>query len=224
MNYQEYKANLAKVEAQNPDENLLKVLKTGYTAINVVYMRAALKRISESAYQGNVTVKAGKKPAPAVVVTMKAKPGKKPDETLRALWAERQHLFGDMNKASNHFHKCKTDAERKENSQRIMGIWEKILEVKEKIRHYEEFGSLPEPKQVEKFPLPDDPVALVKKLASIRALISQEQKKLRELFELNDDHPEKQSRINEAEDRRKHLMLYKGHAEQKIQGIQRSGV
>lgn len=224
MTYQEYKANLAKVESENPNEALLKVLKTGYTSINVVYMRAALKRISESAYQGSVTVKAGKHSQPAVIVTMKPKAGKKPDETLRALWAERQHLFGDMNKASNQFYKCKTDAERKENSQRVRGIWEQILEVKDKIKHYEEFGALPEPKAVEKFPLPDDPVALVKKLASIRALISQEQKKLRELFELNEDHPEKKSRIQESEERRKHLILYKEHAEQKIKGLQPTGV
>lgn len=218
MSYQEYNANLAKLERDNPGEPLLKALRSGYTAINVVYMRAALKRISASTHTGSFQVTTGSE-TKAVVVTMKPQPGKKADETLRKLWADRQHLFGDLNKASNHFHKCKNDAERKENSQRIKGIWDEIIAVKERIAHYEEFGSLPEPKSVEKFPLPDDPVSLVKKLNSIRALISQEQKKLRELFELNDNHPDKAQRIKESEERRAHLILYKEHAENKIKDI-----
>ena len=68
----------------------------------------------------------------------------------------------------------------------------------------------------ERFPLPDDRGALVKKLSSIRVLISQVQARLRDLAELPDHHPDKAEKILAAEKRRAELVLYRGHAEQKI--------
>lgn len=217
MSYEEYKAAVARVESKNPKDPLLAVLKSGFSKINVVYLRAALKRITESHFEAEVQVTTGTE---YHVTLSPPKNEKKADQTLLGLWKERTHLFGDMNKLSNAFHNCVSDADRKVNSQKIRAVWEQIGAVKERIAYYEEFGKLPPAAQEkEKFPLPDDPVALMKKLASIRAQVSQTQALLRELADLPESHPDRETRIKEAEAKRTHLILYRGHAEEKIKSI-----
>lgn len=187
---------------ENPREVLLPALQSGYTRANVVYMLAALNRL----------------PDPEEVEYLPTKGTKPADDTLRALWAERTRMFGEMNRMSNKFHECTTDQDRAENSRDILRKWDEILAVKSKIRHYEEFGEVLKEDEQEKFPLPDDPIALMKKLASIRVQISQSEVKIREANALPNDHPDKQKRIQEGETKRAFLILYRGHAEQKIAG------
>ncbi|MBL7780697.1 MAG: hypothetical protein JNM22_05720 [Saprospiraceae bacterium] len=172
--------------------------------MNVIYLTAALKRLPAE-------VEAAA-PAPARQDTV---PSKNADETLKALWAERTRLFGEMNRMSNHFHDCTTDADRAANSDAIGKKWEEIVAVKERIRQYETTGEVASVATDEKFPLPEYPIELMKKIASIRAMISQAKKTLREAAELPDEHPERQKRIQEGEERLTYLNLYKGHAEQK---------
>lgn len=208
MTQAEYIDNLARIEQANPAEVLLPTLRCGFNKANVLYMKSALKRLPEDAPGEEVdhvddTAPAALRPA---------------DETLKALWAERSRLFGEMNRMSNHFHECKTDQERATNSTAILRKWEDIQAVKAKIRHYEEHGDMPSVVVEEKFPLPDNPFDLVKKLNSIRVQISQVEAKLREAGELPEDHPDRQTRIQEGEKKRAFLILYRGHAEQKIAG------
>lgn len=202
MTQSEYNNGLERIMQENPREVLLPALQSGYTRANVVYMLAALNRL----------------PAAEEVEYLPTKPTKPADDTLRALWAERTRLFGEMNRMSNKFHECTTDQDRAENSRGILRKWDEILAVKSKIRHYEEFGEVLKEDEQEKFPLPDDPIALMKKLASIRVQISQSEVKIREANALPNDHPDKQKRIQEGETKRAFLILYRGHAEQKIAG------
>lgn len=202
MTQSEYNNGLERIMQENPREVLLPALQSGYTRANVVYMLAALNRL----------------PDPEEVECLPTKSTKPADDTLRALWAERTRLFGQMNRMSNKFHECTTDQARAENSREVQRKWDEILEVKRKIRHYEEYGEVLEDGEQEKFPLPDDPIALMKKLASIRVQISQSEVKIREANALPNDHPDKQKRIQEGESKRAFLILYRGHAEQKIAG------
>lgn len=197
MTAAQYDRALERIEEENPSEPLLPTLRQGFSRVSALYMAAALRRLPE--------------PTPA--------PAGKPvwsDETLRAMWGDRKRLFGEWAITANRFHECHTDAERALISDRVLAIWGDIQALKVKIAYYEEHRAMPPEEAEERFPLPDDPILLVKKLQSIRAMISQEEAKLRELAKLPDEHPDKPDRIAAAEKRRAELILYRGHAEQKI--------
>lgn len=195
----QYDRALERIEEENPGETLLPALRQGFSRVNALYMAAALRRVPT--------------PAPA---SKKANATAWSDETLRGMWGERKRLFGEWATTANRFHECDSDAERALISDRVLAIWEEIQALKAKIAYYEEHRAVPAEGEEERFPLPDDPVLLLKKLHSIRAQISQEQAKLRDLAALPDEHPDKEDRIAAAEKRRAELILYRGHAEQKI--------
>lgn len=196
MSPSDYVEALARIETGNPTEPLLPALRRGWSRVNAIYMAAALKRL----------------PAPEPVWQDQTPFA---DENLRGLWAERTRLFGEMNRRSNQFHDCKSDEDRAANSREIRRIWGLILAVKERIEHYEAHGELPEEPSEERFPLPDEPVALMKKLNSIRAQISQGQRRLDDLGALPDGHPERE-KIADVEGRLAELKLYRGHAENAV--------
>lgn len=210
MTPQEYSQHLLRIERDNPTEVLLPALRSGWSRANEMYLRAALRRLvvseqlSESFKLSESSPKETAKPA---------------DATLRALWAERTRLFGEMNKMSNFFHDCKTDEERAANSAAILRKWQEILVVKGKIRHYEEHGEMP-PEQEEEDILPDNPVLLSKKLNSFRAGISQTKAKLEAAFGLDDATPGKAANIERLEAKLRRLKHLSGLAEVKLKGYE----
>ena len=144
-----------------------------------------------------------------------------PDETLRALWAERTRIYGQMNRQSNLFHSCKTDKERAENSEKVLGWWKDFLKVKGNILQYEEFGVLPKDAKAAGL-LSDNAVALGKQLASIRVKISQTKSKLVELAGLDPNTPGKESKIQDYEQKLRELNHSKGLAEQKLKSYEQN--
>lgn len=202
MKEAEYIEHLSRIARQNPAEPLLPALRAGYSRANVLYIKAALRRM------------------PTAGSDMEAEPrwqDRTPhaDETLRSLWRERTRLFGLMNKQSNAFHNCRTDADRADNSRRVLSWWDDILAVKAKIAYYEQHGALPaEPEEADE--LPDNPVQLSKRLNSLRARISQKKAQLRDLAGLDEGTPGKQSKIDAAERDLKALKHQAGMAEVKL--------
>lgn len=207
MTTQEYSQHLRCIERDNPREVLLSALRSGHTRANVMYMRAALKRVP--------TVEEIEQEAEAYPPELR----RAADDTLKAMWAERTRLFGEMNKMSNFFHDCKTDEERAANSAAILRKWQEILVVKGKIRHYEEHGEMP-PEQEEEDILPDNPVLLSKKLMSFRAGISQTKAKLEAAAGLDDATPGKRANIEKLEAKLKRLKHLSGLAEVKLKGYE----
>lgn len=203
----QYTASLALIESRNPGEVLLGTLRAGYSRVNEIYMRSALKRLPEEPEETEEPDWKAETPYA--------------DETLRGLWRERTRLFGEMNRQSNRFHECKTDEQRAENSKRVLAWWSDILAAKAKIAYYEQHGELP-PVTEEGEELPDNPVALSKKLASLRARVSQAKKKLIDLAGLDEGTPGKQSKINAAEDDLKQLRYMVGKAEVKLKGYEQT--
>ena len=197
MTEQAYIDAINKIENGNPDEPLLSVLRTGLSPVNKMYLKHALKRV----------------PAPTPVIE---EAPKNIDPILREMWAERGRLFRKMAVQSNRFHDCQNDAERKANSVEIMHIWGDIQRVKARIEHFEEHGHLPADE--EKFELPDDAVSILRKLNSIRAMISQYQSQIKKLAQLPKDHPEKNTKIAAAERKLADLKLYRGYAKTKLEG------
>lgn len=206
MTRMEYEQEVARIGRINPGEPLLPTLCEGYKRINLIYMRAALRRLPTIG---------GKTEENTADIVPHQRDQRHADQVLRRLWAERSTLFGEMNKRSNHFHDCKSDDERAANSREIRRIWSKILDAKNRIEYYEQFGEIPEPVNEERFPLPEEPVALMKKLNSIRVQISQAKKRLDDLGALPEGHPDR-AKIADGETRLQELKLYAGHAEAAI--------
>jgi hypothetical protein len=224
MNERKYNAHLAELELNNPGEPLLQALRGGWSKINVLYMGIALKRmptVLELDEEEMIEVKTGTRPGKPIVAKVTFKNGT-PDDTLRQLWAERGRLFGQMNRQSNEFHKCKTDADRVGNSAKVLGWWKDILRVKGNILHYEEYGELPKVAQ-QGDELSDNAVALGKQLASIRAKISQTKAKITELAGLDPNTPGKEGKILEYEQKLRELIHNRGLAEQKLKSHEQEG-
>lgn len=203
MTRQDYDDLVARIERLNPGEPLLPTLLAGHSRVNELYARAAERRLPTeiSDEPDDAADLAGATPYA--------------DETLRGLWRERTRLFGEMNKQSNLFHSCHTDADRADNSRLVLAWWDDILAAKARIAHYEQHGAMP-PDPEEADDLPDNPVALSKKLNSLRARISQKKAQLRDLAGLDEGTPGKQSKIDAGEADLRGLQHWAGLAEEKL--------
>lgn len=217
MNEQQYKAYLADIEANNPGEPLLSTMQRGWSKINALYMGVALKRMPTVMEDEE---EAQEEAIPVLIGTKNVQNGK-PDDVLKGLWSERTRLFGQMNKQSNEFHKCRTDADRAENSAKVMGWWKDILRVKGNILHYEEYGELPKSKEAAD-DLSDNAVALGKQLASIRAKISQTKSKITDLAGLDPNTPGREAKIQDYEAKLREFNHLKGLAEQKLKSYEQT--
>lgn len=206
MTPKEYNETLKRIERENPAEPLLSLLLAGCSNLNLIYMRAALKRLKNIDIQPDRDGGDDDEDQQAASL----------DPVVKELWSLKGQLFRERAKHSNRFHDCTSDDQRRSISDAILRIWERIQDTDRKINYYLDHGRLPEGE--ERFPLPDDPAGIMKKLLSIRSLISQEQVKLRKLAELPDDDPQKRTKIEESQARLVELKLYRGHAEQKAQG------
>lgn len=201
---QTYWDKVALVERLNPAEILLKSIKKEHTIVTEAFLAAAWARIPDC---GVVSPDLGEETDHVETETLA-------DDTTRELWRRRSELFGQMNKLSNTFHGAKTDEERARISKAILAIWDRICEVKATLATYQSTGELPT--YADSDELPDNPVALSKKLNSIRAQISQRKKQLVSLAGLDEGTMDKQLKIDAAEESLKRLKLMAGLAEQKL--------
>ena len=211
MTQREYEIGLARVESENPREILLPELRQGFSAARCLYLRAALRRLPavELSDFSPIDEKSDIEETDAMPETS--------DEGFRHLWRERGRIYVQMRKTRNEYHDCKSDSERRSVNARLQTMWAEFEAVKRKIAHFEAHGEHEPEASAERFPLPSDPFALSKKLDSLRSLISQEEKKLRELAALPKDHPQKAEKIQKSEARRADLILYRNHAERAIE-------
>lgn len=205
----QYDEHLELIERHNPGEPLLHSLRSGYSAINVLYMASALKRmptiLEENEVDEDLQLEAEEKREPVEV-----------DDTLMALWSQRTALFGLMNKQSNKFHLCGNDEQRAANSALVLKYWDDIQSVKAKIAYYEEHGEMPKAQTNHKEVIADNPAKLAKQINSIRARISQRKRKLVDLAGLDPNTPGRQKKIDEAEVDLRQMRYTLGMAEQKM--------
>lgn len=129
MTQEEYKAGLAWLELKNPSHPLMRQLRLGFTKINVLYMRQALKTVA---------------PAEEVEAEEEETNVSATDPKLIKMQRERRTLFTHRAKLSNQFHECSTDSERAAISDSIQRVQRQIGECLRNIRQYRKTGKLPE--------------------------------------------------------------------------------
>lgn len=210
MTEAEYLTALARIEAENGGEILLPELRRGHSPGREIYLRAALRRLPEpiSDPEADDSQRDGRDDDAQ-------------DPVLAALWCQIRRLKMESRKLSNSFHDCKTSGERLAVSVALTDLDAPMAAIYAKMEVVKSGCDLPPEVEDERFPLSDDLFELSQKLRSIRSMISQAEKTLRDLAALPDHHPEKTARVAKAEKRRAELELYRGHAETKIKNLQR---
>ncbi len=188
MTRADYDINLKLVERRLPTHPLLRVLRGGWSDVNVMYMEAVLEQLEalpEEVIDEKVENEEGAFPKiPAN------------DPVMIRLQQEKSRLFGERAKLSNKFHDCETDDQRAFLSDEIQAIQGDIERVKKQIRNYELGGKLPEPEADGSFQVPGDPYERVRKLDSLR---SSESRYKRELEGLAANPERNKRRIGELE-------------------------
>jgi len=176
---------------QNPNHVLLPQLQKGHSTINEVYLRHALNKIQPV------------KQVPPV-----------DDVDLQKLYQIKSSLFGKRAKLSNRFHDCTTDAQRADLSDEIQVVQRQIERNMKAIKYYEEHGELPP--QDQRFPIPKDPFAIVRKRNSLRSSISRLRKEIDTIGGYPADHPDRK-KLPKLEADLNEKKLYLAHVERAIE-------
>jgi hypothetical protein len=95
-------------------------------------------------------------------------------EGLVLLLRKQSDLFGERRKASNKFHTCNTDRERRAVSEEVQIIQRRIEGVRAQIRMFKRDGYVPDER--ERYDIPTDPIKLVAKQQSLRSSISRQKR------------------------------------------------
>lgn len=170
-----YAAKIEVLRAAQPGHVLLRILSMGETPANVLILDKELKKITRPA--------AAPAPIGAVVASVEVEnaddetPDDTEDEVLARLRMQQSDLFCDRRKLSNSFHDCANDAQRAKVSRDIQGVQRRIEWVRKQIADYKAHGYVPG--RDEKYPVPDDPFALLSLRNSLRASISRKTKEVR---------------------------------------------
>lgn len=209
MTAQEYNTALQRIERENPREPLLKALRNGYTAGNVLFMGVALKRIQKPAPVLVVSEIPKKEPAQKAKQEPEADP-ESDNDTDRMLTRKIAAGYANIRKTRNQFHTCTSAAQFASVADQVRSIWEKeILSAIAERQYFRDYGALPSTTDN----TPDTPVALGKHINSLRARISQAKK----MIETKKHDPEK---VREQENRLNTLRLQLEIAEDKIKTME----
>lgn len=162
MSAKEYFDQLTWLEKVQPGHVLLPTLRSGFSAINCIYLASALKSM------------ATEPDAPEKAQAQVNEDPNTPD-SIRKLHMQRRTLFTDRAKLSNSFHDCQSDQERAAVSVRIEAIQNQIEHINKQLRDWKERGKLPEKEE--------DPTEadLMRRINALNGAISYAQGKLKVL-------------------------------------------
>lgn len=213
MTAAEYHRHLKDIEEKNRKEPLLRFLRTGYSAVNAIYMRSALKNLAEM-------------PEPEEEAeTEEELPDEDPEEedaandpTYQALTADIRRAYNNIRATRNKYHQCTNDTERAAVADQVRSAWMAIMAAIKKRKAYADTGQIIEV-EVHDDELPDNAVLLAKRLNSIRAQIAQEKRKILEIAALKDSDPTRAKRLETAERQLKRLEVLRGMAVEKLESM-----
>lgn len=161
MTEDQYNELVFDLEAKNPNHILLPTLMNGYSRINVVYLKYALKSIPAEPTEPESQQASGESGE-----VLNDSPA------LRRLDMLKSNLFVKRAKLSNKFHDCTTDKHRAGISIQIQAVQREIEQCFEDIRYVREHGATPDTASIIK---PDD---LYRKQAVLRNMISRAKRKI----------------------------------------------
>jgi aryl carrier-like protein len=165
MTSEQYKKRLDKLANAQNDHPLLNILRGGHSAMNELYLNAALEDLKTTKLTAT---------EPTVTVEKEAyAPELYRDETFAKMVREKIHLRNQIRKTSNEFHEVKTDAEARLVSIRVLDLEKQWRCKKADIDYYEKNRRLPDKldphTEGDDWTMPKDPVQRQKALLSARS-------------------------------------------------------
>lgn len=215
MRAAQYHEHLKVIEAGNPREPLLHFLRSGYTALNAIYLHRALKNLAEMpVYVENEE----DEPEMNEELPEHDTDDAQDDPTYQALTAEIRKAYNHIRATRNEYHRCSNDDERAKVADKVRSAWMSIMFAIKKRKAYADTGQIIEV-EVDDDELPDNAVLLAKRLNSIRAQIAQEKRKILEIAALKDSDPTRGKRLDTAERQLKRLEVLRGMAVEKLESM-----
>lgn len=221
MTNKEYKALLARIEAENPGEPLLPLLRSGHSAVNEIYVKSATKRLPENAD----TPPIGEAPTyfhiemSEILENVGNFDIHRNDEKWLELSAGIRRAYNTIRKTRNKFHSCPDDETRATVANEVAACWRTIQVAINRRQVYENTGEVTTPTDGAD-DLPDNPVELGKRLASIRVQITQTKNRIEDILASNETEKTKQERLQKAEASLQRLKNLRGIAEQRLKTLQ----
>ena len=187
----DYLAGVQLLMAQRPDHLLLETLKGGFSPLNVIYMKRALKDL----------------PQPKVIEEVEIK---KEDTALHQVMIDKKSLFGRRAKLSNTFHSCSSDADRANVSDDIQQVQRQIEGTLSSISFYKKNGTMPAKEEDTQINLSG--IELIKRRNSLRSNISIKKRQIENYFRLPEGHKDR-DKISDLEEKLKTLQTQKHNVE-----------
>ena len=183
-----YRDKISQIESVIPDHPLLPTLKSGESVINNLYADEISKTLPKKK-ELQVLL------APILAASV-PQPKQAKELIVNGLLAQKYALKGQLNQASNKFHDCKTDEQRKQVSITVNNLFSQLQTTLNQIERYDLYGELPLPEKTEEkedfFYIPEDAHERRKVMLSCRASISMLKKEIETYsFEVrnNKNHP-----------------------------------
>jgi hypothetical protein len=175
---------------------LYPTLSQGYSAINVVYLKGVLAQLKAVEQR-------------AATIETDAPDNMQDEPRWKALTRDIADCYNQLRKLHNQYHTCKTQQEYADVANRMKAAWESAQKAIQSRKAYQIGGEDALQADGE---LPTDPVALLRKLNSLRARRSQLRKVLEGLLHSGGDQKEK----GKSEVKLKEVENLIGLAEQKM--------
>lgn len=221
MTNKEYKALLARIEAENPGEPLLPLLRSGHSAVNEIYVKSATKRLPENA--DTTPIGAAPTYLDSEMSEILENVGNfdihRNDTKWLELSADIRRAYNAIRKTRNKFHSCQNDETRAIVANEVAACWRTIQVAINRRQVYENTGEVTTPTDGAD-DLPDNPVELGKRLASIRVQITQTKNRIEDILASNETEKTKQERLQKAEASLQRLKNLRGIAEQRLKTLQ----
>lgn len=221
MTNKEYKALLARIEAENPGEPLLPFLRSGHSAVNEIYVKSAAKRLAENV--DTPPIGAAPTSSEGEMLEILENVGNfdihRNDEKWLELSADIRRAYNAIRRTRNKFHSCTDDETRAIVANEVAACWRVIQLAINRRQVYENTGEITTPTDGAD-DLPDNPVELGKRLASIRVQITQTKNRIEDIAASNEADKNKQERLQKAEATLQRLKNLRGLAEERLKTLQ----
>jgi hypothetical protein len=190
-----YYIKLSHIQQLNPENPLLQQLQGGFSAINALYCDRIWKKLDLdllviSDEKGSDT-REGARDGSACVAT-EGGIGLATDEIFKTMLAKKYYHRNQLRVASNKFHSCKNDEQRRAVSIEVNSLFDAFMAIQIDIQYYEKHGRLPASLEKEEadtfFDIPTTEGEVLAKIDSCHATISSIHRDLKEYdFRIRND-------------------------------------
>lgn len=199
MDKKDYIAALDVLKSRKPDHCMIPEFERGFTPLSAFYLAFALADDHQD-----------------IATRSDHRPGPDKDPYIRAKYTRLRSYLSKRAKLSNSFHGCTSDNQRAYISRQIQDLQTTIAELRRQVDRYKSEGiHQADPDRPEDYPVPDDPIARIKKRNSLRSQISKKKRQIERLAAAEDSRG-KSKRLAACQMKLSDLNIYLSYVEKAI--------